>query len=360
MGNDGWRRKPKAMSLRVFERFLQRAKEHAAAHAVPCVSITFHGGEPLLQSPEFFACAAAMAKAELEPVCEVSLAVQTNAVLLNERFIDVFNRHDIVVGVSLDGAKETNDRARTFLNGRGSYDQAVAGMALLKKKCKEELIGGLLAVISVNDDPIETVEHLVGLGAQSIDFLEPTGHWDRMPPGKAGPESTEYADWLIAVFDWWFHRHPSLKIRRFENIIEGMLGGYGTVEYFGTEPVTLITIATDGAYEAVDQVKSVKNGIEVLSMNVFDDAIDNVLSASMVSSRQSGLDALSDKCVACEFALSCGGGYFPHRYSDVNGFRNPSVYCADYMRLFSHIRTAIEHEIGMDVQTKEPSAQPAG
>jgi uncharacterized protein len=34
----------------------------------------------------------------------------------------------------------------------------------------------------------------------------------------------------------------------------------------------------------------------------------------------------------------CGGGLYPHRYRSGEGFRNPSVYCADMKRLIGHVR----------------------
>ena len=36
------------------------------------------------------------------------------------------------------------------------------------------------------------------------------------------------------------------------------------------------------------------------------------------------------------------GGYLPHRYSRENGFDNPSVWCADILKLFSLIRRRLE------------------
>jgi uncharacterized protein len=33
----------------------------------------------------------------------------------------------------------------------------------------------------------------------------------------------------------------------------------------------------------------------------------------------------------------CGGGLYPHRYHEGAGFRNPSVYCDDLMRLITHV-----------------------
>ena len=33
-----------------------------------------------------------------------------------------------------------------------------------------------------------------------------------------------------------------------------------------------------------------------------------------------------------------GGGHLPHRYSRANGFDNPSVWCADILKVIAHIR----------------------
>src|SRR5262245_10284012 len=45
-----------------------------------------------------------------------------------------------------------------------------------------------------------------------------------------------------------------------------------------------------------------------------------------------------DNCRSCPEETTCGGGYLPHRYSNARGFNNPSVWCADLLKLFQHIR----------------------
>jgi uncharacterized protein len=49
--------------------------------------------------------------------------------------------------------------------------------------------------------------------------------------------------------------------------------------------------------------------------------------------------ALPDECERCEEKLTCAGGYLPHRYSRERQFNNPSVWCADLLKLFRHLRT---------------------
>jgi uncharacterized protein len=132
-----------------------------------------------------------------------------------------------------------------------------------------------------------------------------------------------------------------------------LLGGNGEMEYFGLEPVTLMVIATDGSFESVDQIKAVKNGIELTGLNVFDNKIDDAFQVELIRARQMGKSALCQQCKECEFVTSCGGGYFPHRFSEKNQFRNPSIYCSDYLLLFSHIQNKLIEELGVDFRSQK-------
>ncbi len=64
----------------------------------------------------------------------VDLRIHTNGVLLNQRHLDVFDEHDIKVGISLDGDREANDRHRRYRDGRSSYDQVVRAVSLLREQ----------------------------------------------------------------------------------------------------------------------------------------------------------------------------------------------------------------------------------
>ena len=48
--------------------------------------------------------------------------------------------------------------------------------------------------------------------------------------------------------------------------------------------------------------------------------------------------------------------YYPHRFRAETGFDNPSVYCADYVKLIRHVRAAVEAEAG----SLPVAAAPAG
>jgi len=339
-GNTSWRSKPREMSWEVYERAVGRILDHAVKHGIQSCFFSFHGGEPLLRSSEFFGRAAGLARECFGAQgIEIEFGMQSNATLLNDEWVRTLADLGICIGVSLDGPAEAHNEFRVFADGRPSYDEALAGLKCLLNPVGRKIWGGFLTVINLKRDPVEIFEHLAGFEPPSTDFLEPHSTWRSPPPGKSSPGDASYGDWLIRLFDHWFEGpRQGIPIRKFEEIIEHLYGGHGSLESFGLEPVGLITIATDGAYEGVDCLKAAYPGVEQLGLNVFEHDLDKVLAHPMINIRQIGLEALPEECRGCDLASTCGGGYFAHRYRPETGFRNPSIYCADYKKLIRHIQ----------------------
>src|SRR5690348_17761475 len=60
---------------------------------------------------------------------KMEFILQTNGILIDERFLELFHRYGVRVGVSVDGGREATDRHRRYANVRGSYDRIPAGIA---------------------------------------------------------------------------------------------------------------------------------------------------------------------------------------------------------------------------------------
>jgi uncharacterized protein len=346
MGDDSWKRQPHYMQLDTVRTLAERVKEHAIARHLNFVAFSFHGGEPLLAGPDFYREAVRIIREVLGENIGCSFGVQTNGTLITEEIVDLFSQEKIHIGLSLDGPKKINDKRRIHASGRGSFDDVMSGIQWLNTPNGREIFSGVLCVIDHEADPLEVFEFLATLPAPSIDFLLPHGNWSSLPVGKADPDTTTYADWLIQIFDKWFDgAHSDVAIRTFEEIIEYRLGGKGHLETLGLSPVSLICVAAGGSIESVDTMKSVFPGAHQLHMDVFQHSFDDVLRHPLIQARQLGLRALSETCVNCSLVNTCGGGYFPHRWSSTNEFRNPSVYCADYIKLITHIWQRVDHEL---------------
>lgn len=346
MGDDSWKEQPHFAQLKTVEALAERIKEHALEHALDFVAFSFHGGEPLLAGAAFFRETVAIIRDTLGENIGCSFGVQTNGTLITEEIVELFSREKIHIGLSLDGPRAVNDRSRIYANGRSTFDDVMKGVRWLLTPAGREVFRGILCVIDYRADPLEVFEFLAGLGPPSIDFLLPHGNWSSPPPGKRVATSAAYAEWLIPIFDSWFEgNHADIEIRTFEEIIEYKLGGKGHLETLGLSPVSLICVAADGSIESVDTLKSVFPGAHKLNLNIHHHSFNDVLRHPMVQARQLGLKALCEKCVACHLVETCGGGYFPHRWSDAGQFNNPSVYCADYIKLISHIQHRVAYEL---------------
>jgi uncharacterized protein len=342
-GNTSWRKKPKEMSWEVYTKAVERIVEHAARHSIRSCFFSFHGGEPLLRTPDFFRQAVNYAKHEFASCnIDIEFGMQSNATLLTSEMVKTLSELSIGIGISLDGPETAHNEFRVYSNGLPSYADVRAGLDCLLTSGGRSIWGGFLTVININQDPGEIFDHLASFAPPSTDFLEPHGAWNKLPTGKDAPEDSKYGDWLIRLFDHWFYSdNAAIPIRKFDEIIEHIYGGKGSLESFGLEPVDLITIATDGDYEAVDCIKAAHPEAERLGLNIFEHTLDEVVSHPMISIRQIGLDALPEQCHKCDIVHVCGGGYFAHRYSPENGFRNPSIYCADIKKLVRHIQDAL-------------------
>jgi uncharacterized protein len=120
-----------------------------------------------------------------------------------------------------------------------------------------------------------------------------------------------------------------------------MLGGASSAEEIGAKSVDLIVVETNGDIEAVDTLKIVGRDATHTGMNVATHTFSEALSHPAIRARMAGFDALCATCRNCEHLAHCGGGYIPHRFSQRNGFLNPSVYCEDLKHLFSHVHQTL-------------------
>ena len=61
----------------------------------------------------------------------------------------------------------------------------------------------------------------------------------------------------------------NIRIRFFENIIRQLCNKGGLYEVMNSDPVSLVTIATNGDIEGVDTLKSTGGGVQKLGVNIF-------------------------------------------------------------------------------------------
>ncbi len=94
------------------------------------ISITTHGGEPLLAFPQI----QYFVKQTKKIFPNVRFNITTNATLLTPEIIDFLTQNYNTISVSIDGTRDAHDKNRVFANSSGSYDCVIKNIKHLLKK----------------------------------------------------------------------------------------------------------------------------------------------------------------------------------------------------------------------------------
>ena len=341
--DQSWRQRPPFMSEETFGHLLTRIEEYCDGRPGREMYITFHGGEPMLMDPQQFDRFVSMAREKLKD--RVSLGMQTNATLVSDEWIEVLKRHNLRVGVSLDGPPEIHDLVRIDHAGRGSYSKAVEGMRKLQEN---RVFSCILTVINPGQSGLEIYRHIRSLGVKNMNFLLPDVTHDSKRLFYPDFGATPVSDYLIPIFDDWFNEDdPGVVIRLFTSILTYLMGGSANFEAIGNHCENYLVIDTDGNIQANDALKVCDDGISESGLNVARHGFDDLHLGLPLVNRlvHEGL-SLSAQCQACTERDVCGGGAVTTRYAKANGFDNPSVWCADMLELIGHIRARVGPALG--------------
>ncbi|BCB85357.1 hypothetical protein Psuf_026700 [Phytohabitans suffuscus] len=308
--------------------------DHAAAHALPSVSVVLHGGEPLLVGPARLREILLRLREAIAPVTVLDLRMQSNGVSLTPEICAILAEFQVSVGISLDGDRVANDLHRRYASGASSYDRVLSALRLLRRPEHRQIYGGLLCTVDLRADPVRVYEALRRQEPPRVDFLLPHASWDSPPSGATG---TAYADWLGKIYDQWLAEGRPVPIRLFDSLRSLAAGGPSLTEWVGLDSVDLAVIETDGSWEQVDSLKTAYHGAAATGLDVFSHTADDAARHPMIAQRRAGIAALCATCRACPVVQQCGGGLLAHRYRSGSGFDNPSVYCADLKELITNV-----------------------
>lgn len=341
-----WMRRPPVMSDAVFNSTLDRIVEHCRATRQQRFDVAFHGGEPCLIGPEKFDVWCRRLRAVLGPLVHLKIVVQTNGTLLDARWIELLLKHEVSVGISMDGPKQIHDAARVDHGKRGSYERVEDGLRLLQAAGVPHGVG---CVIPLGADALTVHHHFLKLGCTQITYLMPHFTHDTIGQIRRRYGPTPCADFLIPIFDdWWFHGTMQVQIEVLKNLARVIMGGKSHNEAIGNDPPRYVFIEPDGEMEGLDNLRACDEGLSRIRLNVRDASFFDLINTRTMHSVAifEGMP-LADACLRCREAETCAGGHLAHRYSKARAFDNPSVWCADLLKLFGHVRAR------MDVSVEE-------
>ena len=101
----------------------------AAQRGSGSITFSFQGGEPTVAGLEFFERFVALVEEKKRRSVRVHYALQTNGMVLDAEWAAFLNKNRFLVGLSVDGDRETHEACRVDAQGKGTYAKAVTPAA---------------------------------------------------------------------------------------------------------------------------------------------------------------------------------------------------------------------------------------
>ncbi len=211
------------MSEETLEVLIRKALDYATVYC----TFGFQGGEPTLRGLDFFRKAVELQKKYNVHHTEVTNAIQTNGLLLDDEWAQFLHDNHFLVGLSLDGTRDSHDSCRTDADGNGSFKRVLqAAQTLTAHRVEFNL---LTVVTSRTADAIPKIYSFYRrsnfLYQQYIPCLDPLGEERGASPYSLTPE--KYGKFLKTLFNLWYGDVIAgrfIYIRYFENLLGMLLG----------------------------------------------------------------------------------------------------------------------------------------
>ena len=204
------------MSDEMLEQF---TREYIEAQTMNQVLFTWHGGEPLLRSIDFYRKAISLQK-KYAGGRHIDNVIQTNGTLLTDEWCEFFAQNHWLVGISIDGPQPDHDHYRLTAAGKPSWKKVMQGIKLLKKHGVEWNAMAVVNAYNANH-PLEFYRFFKENGCQFLQFtpiverltrheddrtLASLADKDEISLSEASVAPEQWGHFLCAIFDEWVRK----------------------------------------------------------------------------------------------------------------------------------------------------------
>ncbi|MCL2513979.1 MAG: anaerobic sulfatase maturase [Oscillospiraceae bacterium] len=318
-----------AMPPGTLETLVKKALDYADGSCV----FAFQGGEPTLAGLAFYEKLIEYQKKYNYKKIEINNAVQTNGILIDEKWAEFFARNNFLVGLSVDGIKKIHDQNRFAAGGAATFGKVMETARIFNEAGVQY---NILSVVTKDSYKYaEQSYHFFKKNCtrylQFIPCLDPLGEerghnaWSLTPAG--------YLKFLKIIFGLW---HKDLKsgnpvsVRWFDNILNMVMGG--PPEACGMSGVCGCQFVTeaDGSVYPCDFYVTDGWKIGNILENGFGEMRDSPVCAGFIKESLS----LHPDCRVCEWFALCRGGCKREREPSNDGKGAKNYFCECYREFF--------------------------
>ena len=334
------------MSDEMLEQF---TREYIEAQTMPQVLFTWHGGEPLMRSIDFYRKALELQKKYAHGK-QIDNVIQTNGTLLTDEWCEFFAQNHWLVGISIDGPQEYHDHYRVTPAGKPSWEKVMQGIQLLKKHRVE---WNAMAVVNAYnaEHPLEFYHFFRDNGCQYLQFTpiveRLTEHEDgrtlasladdrEIPLADASVTPQQWGNFLCTIFDDWV-RHDVGKtfVEIFDCTLANWMGVLPGICAYSKE------CGHAGVMEHNGDVYSCDHFVfpEYKLGNIRDQSlIDMLYGEKQQAFSRLKHTSLPRQCKECDMEFACHGECPKNRFEkDKYGEPGLNYLCQGYYQYYSHV-----------------------
>ncbi len=287
------------------------------------LSIVFQGGEPTLAGRGWYRGFLAALHEENTRGVPVDLCLQTNGTHIDDAWAAFLKEHGFLVGLSLDGCRETNDRWRKDAAGGGAYDKTVAAAETL---ARHGVDFNILSVVT-EESAYEIERTWAEFKSRGFRFLQ----FIPLVEEGAGPAlgAEAYGYFLRRLFDLWYEdlcRGDYVSVRQFDNWVRML---------WGEQPENCAMCGVCGRYYVIEANGDVYPcDFYCRDADRLGSVFDEAPFAGSEKHRAFIAESLriGETCGGCGYYPLCRGGCRKDRTED--GTKNK--YCAAYRAFFDY------------------------
>lgn len=334
------------MSDEMLEQF---TREYIEAQTMPQVLFTWHGGEPLMRSIDFYRKALALQKKYAHGK-QIDNVIQTNGTLLTDEWCEFFAKNHWLVGISIDGPQEYHDHYRVTPAGKPSWEKVMQGIQLLKKHRVE---WNAMAVVNAYnaEHPLEFYHFFRDNGCQYLQFTpiveRLTEHEDgrtlasladdrEIPLADASVTPQQWGNFLCTIFDDWV-RHDVGKtfVEIFDCTLANWMGVLPGICAYSKE------CGHAGVMEHNGDVYSCDHFVfpEYKLGNIREQSlIDMLYGEKQQAFSRLKHTSLPRQCKECDMEFACHGECPKNRFEkDKYGEPGLNYLCQGYYQYYTHV-----------------------
>ena len=340
------------MSDEMLEQF---TREYIDVQTMNQVLFTWHGGEPLLRSIDFYRKALSLQQ-KYAGGRRIDNVIQTNGTLLTDEWCEFFAQNHWLVGISIDGPQPDHDHYRLTAAGKPSWQKVMQGIKLLKKHGVEWNAMAVVNAYNVNH-PLEFYRFFKENGCQFLQFtpiverqtrhedgrtLASLADKDEISLSEASVAPEQWGYFLCAIFDEWVRKDVGkIFVEIFDCTLANWMGVSPGICAYSKE------CGHAGVMEHNGDVYSCDHFVfpEYKLGNIRDHSLIDMLYGEQQQefSRQKH-SSLPRQCKECDMEFACHGECPKNRFmKDKYGDSGLNYLCPGYYHYYQHVAPYMDY-----------------